>query len=278
MRRTAFFRLCVCVVAVATGALPTAASADNEAQIGAQVYRDLAKKGAIVAASPWYALLNQMGQKIAVLANRQYAYPFRFFLVNEKQPNAFAVPGGNIYVTLPMMTFVKTKEELAGVLCHEVAHDIHHDVPQLNQKAQTTNAIATGLSLLIGGGKNATVGTVLGVGAKLQGMHYSRAVETNADVAGARICAQAGYNPWGMVWLFQAFSRANAGGSFEMLSDHPNDANRISTLETLFRSEPRTFARFNSKRTSGNAIPSPASVAKQYGNVTPSAPAKRAGY
>ena len=61
-----------------------------------------------------------------------------------------AVPGGNVYVTLPLMTFVKNKEELAGVLCHETSHDIHHDVVHLAQKEQTTGLIATGLAILLG--------------------------------------------------------------------------------------------------------------------------------
>ena len=254
------------------------AFAADEAQIGAQVYRDLAKKGAIVAASPWYAVLNQTGGKIAATANKQYAYPFRFVLVKEPQPNAFAAPGGNIYVTLPMMTFVKKKEQFAGVLCHEVAHDIHHDVLTINQKAQTTGMIAAGLSMLIGGGSNAAVNGVLGAGAQLNSLNYSRSAEAGADKAGARICAQVGYNPWGMIWLFQAFSRANTGGKFEMLSDHPNDSSRISALEELFRSDPATFGRFNKNISSGNAMPSLASLQKQYGNVNPSAPAKRNGY
>jgi predicted Zn-dependent protease len=254
------------------------AGAANETAIGAQVYQDLAKKGAIVDASPWYAVLNQMGAKIATIANKRYAYPFRFFLVKEAQPNAFAVPGGNIYVTLPMMTFVKTKEELAGVLCHEVAHDIHGDVPALNQKAQTTGAIAMGLSLLIGGGKDKTVNAILGTGAKLQGATYSRAVEQNADTGGAQICAQSGYNPWGMVWLFQTFAASKTTPTLEMLQDHPNDANRIATLENLFRNNPATYGRFNRNRSSGNAIPSLASLQKSNGNVRPTAPAKRPGY
>jgi len=252
--------------------------AADEAQIGAQVYRDLVKKGTLVNASPWYAVLNQMGGKVAAVADKRYTYPFRFFLVNEKQPNAFAVPGGNIYITVPMMSFVKNKEELAGVLCHEVAHDINHDVPALNQKAQTTNAIAAGLSLLIGGGSNQTINTVLGAGARLQGLHYSRGAEENADTTGARICAQAGYNPWGMIWLFQSFSRANTGGAFEMLSDHPNDSHRISRLEALFKAEPGRFARFSSNRSSANAMPTLASLQRQNGSIRPAAPAKRAGY
>ena len=267
---------------LATSAILVAATlparAADEAAIGAQVYRDLAKKGAIVATSPWYAVLNQTGGKIATVANKQYAFAFHFILVKEAQPNAFAAPGGNIYVTLPMMTFVEKKEQFAGVLCHEVAHDIHHDVLTINQKAQTASMVAAGLSMLIGGGSNASVNGILGSGAKLQSLNYSRSAEAGADKAGARVCADVGYNPWGMVWLFQAFSRANTGGSFEMLSDHPNDSNRISTLEELFRSDPRTFGRFNKNISSGNAMPSLASLQKQYAKAGPLAPARRAGY
>jgi len=264
-------------VVLAVGWFAPARAAD-EAAIGAQVYRDLVRKGVLVDASPWYAVLNQIGSKIAAVANAQYAYPFRFILVSDKNPNAFAVPGGNIYVTVPMMTFVKTKEELAGVLCHEVAHDIHHDVPQLNRKAQTTNVVAAGLAVLIGGGNNQSLNAILGAGAHLQGLHYARGVEENADTAGARICAQANYNPWGMVWLFASFSKANAGGTFEMLSDHPNDSHRISRLERLFAAEPNTFARFNRNRSSGAPIPVLASLRSQFGDAKPAAPAKRPGY
>src|SRR5579864_3817992 len=81
----------------------------TEMQIGQQVYQQLQQKGEIVSSSPYYATLDEIANKIKAVANPQYFVPFHFILVNESQPNAFAVPGGNVYVTTSMMKFVKNK-------------------------------------------------------------------------------------------------------------------------------------------------------------------------
>lgn len=273
-RRTVATTIALIFFAAAT-ALP--APAQDEAQIGAQVYQELSKKGEIVDASPWYAVLNEVGERVARIGNGQYQYPFHFVLVKEKQPNAFAVPGGNVYVTLPLMSFVRNKEELAGVLCHEMSHDIHHDVVHLAQKQQTTGLIAVGLDILFGS-RSAVVGNAIGIAAQLQDLHFSREVEESADHLGAENCARAGYNPWGMVWLFEEFEKADTGGQMEMLSDHPTDQHRIDALKAEFRSEPELFSRFSSSSSSARKMPTLASLQGNYGNVGPFAPAKRAGY
>ena len=91
---------------------------ETELQIGQQEYQQLQQKGEILTDSPYYSILNPIADRIKRVADQQYFTPFHFILVNEKSPNAFAVPGGNVYVTTAMMKFVKNKEELAGVLCH----------------------------------------------------------------------------------------------------------------------------------------------------------------
>src|SRR5438270_7029414 len=83
-----------------TAAAPALAYSDEEQQelqIGQQVYRQLEQKGEIVSTSPYYATLNSIAARIAPVANEHYFVPFHFILVNEKQPNAFSVPGGNVY-------------------------------------------------------------------------------------------------------------------------------------------------------------------------------------
>lgn len=248
------------LIVLSLGAIP--ASGADEAQIGAQVYQELAKKGEIVGASPWYAVLNEIGRNVARIGNPQYDYPFHFILVREKQPNAFSVPGGNVYVTLPLMTFVRNKEELAGVLCHEMSHDIHHDVVHLMQKNQTTGLIATGLQILLGGHSPV----------------LRRDVEENADHLGAQNCARAGYDPWGMVWLFEQFEKADTGGQMGMLSDHPTDQHRIDALKTEFARDPELFGRFSPNPASAHKMPSLAQLQARYGEVHPFAPARRPGY
>src|SRR5579884_4115496 len=96
----------------------------TELQIGQQEWQQLQQKGEIVTSSPYYNILNPIAKRIASVADKQYFVPFHFYLVNEKDPNAFAVPGGNVYVTTALMRFVKNKEELAGDLCHETSHDM----------------------------------------------------------------------------------------------------------------------------------------------------------
>src|SRR5476651_2261845 len=123
-------------LALCAGSASIASAADNEQQIGQQVYAQLQQKGEIIADSPYYAILNPIAEQIKRVADPQYQFPFNFILVHEKSPNAFAVPGGNVYVTDSLMTFVKNREELAGVLCHETSHDIHHDVVNNQAKDQ----------------------------------------------------------------------------------------------------------------------------------------------
>lgn len=214
-------------------------------QIGQQVYQQLQQKGEIVTKSPYYSTLDSIAARIAPVADRQYYVPFHFILVNESQPNAFSVPGGNVYVTTSMMKFVKNKEELAGVLCHEVNHDLHHDVYNLYMKNQRLSLYA-GIAQMLLGRNSGLLNGAIGLGANLESLNFSRAVEHNADHGGAYTCAQAGITPYGMLWLMQQFEANPPGGTPpEFLSDHPSDSHRVEALQSEFASDPATFSRFN---------------------------------
>src|SRR6202163_310176 len=247
----AFMGLAVVTLAGTLPALAQQSSDDQiETKIGQQEYQQLQQKGEIIGNSPYYAILNPIAQQIKRVADPQYFHPFQFILVHETQPNAFAVPGGNVYVTDSLMKFVQNREELAGVLCHETSHNIHHDVLHLYQKAQKANmtySIGDALAnILTGGRASRAIDTAAGIGFSLQTATYSRDVESSADHKGAETCAQAGSNPWGMVWLFQQFEKADTGGSMEMLSDHPTDQHRIDDLKREFAANPSLFGRYPS--------------------------------
>lgn len=217
----------------------------QELQIGQQVYQQLSQKGEIIRSSPYYTTLNSIAARITPVADKKYFAPFHFILVHESQPNAFSVPGGNVYVTDSMMTFVKNKEELAGVLCHEVSHDVHHDVMNVYQKNQQLGLYATIADLLLGGGRNQIANTVINLAANLKSLTFSRAVEHDADHTGAYICAQSGVDPYGMVWLMEQFEANPTASPPEFLSDHPSDSNRIQALKQEFAADPGTFGKFN---------------------------------
>ena len=230
-----------------SAAAPALAYTDEEQQelqIGQQVYQQLQQKGEIVSSSPYYTTLNSIAARIAPVADQHYFVPFRFILVNESQPNAFSVPGGNVYVTTSMMRFVHNKEELAGVLCHEVNHATHHDVYNLYVKEQRLSLYA-GLASLLFGRNSGLINGGINLLANLQALHFSRDVEHSADYGGAYTCAQAGISPYGMVWLMQQFEANPSGTPPEFLSDHPSDSHRIGSLDSEFASDPNTFSRFN---------------------------------
>jgi predicted Zn-dependent protease len=234
------------------GAAPARAQSNDqiEMQIGQQEYQQLQKKGEIISNSPYYAILRPIARQIKRVADPQYFHPFQFILVHEAQPNAFAVPGGNVYVTDSLMKFVRYREELAGVLCHETSHDIHHDVLHLfqkQQKAATVYTIGDFLANLATGGKySGVIDTLANVGFQFQALRYSRDVEAAADYKGAITCAQAGSNPWGMVWLFQRFEKIDTNAPPEFISDNPTNQARIAALEQEFRSNVALFGRYSS--------------------------------
>jgi predicted Zn-dependent protease len=223
-----------------------------EMQFGQQEYAQLSQRGAIVQSSPYYPELQQVSQRVAAVADPQYFAPFHFILINNSSPNAMAAPGGNVYVTTSLMQFAQNQDELAAVLCHEVSHDIHHDVVNEQQKDQRLQSLSNlaGVFAPFGILGAAATGAV-GLGAGAQSKSYSRQAESNADRAGAYTCAQAGFNPYGMVWLFQRMdsmpkqSTSSGMSSMEMFADHPTDGHRVSDLENLFKSDPATFARFD---------------------------------
>ena len=228
---------------------------DEEVQMGQEVFNELKAKGEIIESSPLYDQLMPIVDPIIRAAQPRYNHPFKFYLVHETQPNAFATPGGNVYVVDSLMYFVKNKEQLAGTLCHEVSHTIHHDTMELMEKREKIKERQIGAAVLMGPTRAHLLAIAL-LG-KLHSLGYSRDVESRADLTGSDVCAQTGYNPWGLVWLFQEFKDANPNEIPQLLSDHPDDQNRINALEHHFRQNPSVFGKFNpdSKSATQFAVP-----------------------
>ena len=216
---------------------------DEEVQMGQEVFNELKAKGEIVESSPLYDQLRPIADAITRSAQPRYNHPFKFYLVHETQPNAFATPGGNVYVVDSLLYFVKNTEQLAGTLCHEVSHTIHHDTVTLMEKQARLERREIGAAVLLGPTR-AHMLAILLLG-KLHSLSYSRDVESRADLTGSDVCAATGYNPWGLVWLFQDFKNANMGQVPQLLSDHPNDQNRVDALEYHFRQNTSVFGKFN---------------------------------
>ena len=235
---------------------------DPEVQLGQEVFNELKAKGEIVESSPLYDQLRPIVEPITEAAQPRYNHPFKFYLVHETQPNAFATPGGNVYVVDSLLYFVRNADELAGTLCHEVAHTIHHDTMTLMEKQEKLEKREIGAAILLGP-TQAHVLAILLLG-KLHSLSYSRDVESRADLTGSDVCAATGYNPWGLVWLFQDFDNANLGQVPQLLSDHPSNQNRVEALERHFRQNPSVFAKFNPDAKSAAPFVVPKNVAEVF--------------
>jgi predicted Zn-dependent protease len=231
---------------------------DEEVQMGQEVFNELKAKGEIIESSPLYEQLKPIADAITRAAQSRYNHPFKFYLVHENQPNAFATPGGNVYVVDSLLYFVKNTEELAGTLCHEVSHTIHRDSVTLMEKQSRLERREVGAAVVLGPTR-AHLLAILLLG-KLHSLSYSRDVESRADLTGSDICAAAGYNPWGLIWLFRDFDNANLGQMPQILSDHPSNLNRVDALENHFRKEPAVFGKFSPDAKSASPFVVPKNV------------------
>jgi predicted Zn-dependent protease len=235
---------------------------DQETELGQEMYKELTNKGEIIESSPLYDALRPIADSISRVAQSRYSHPFKFYLVHETQPNAFATPGGNVYVVDSLLYFVKNTEQLAGTLCHEVSHTIHRDSIALMEKRNRIKRHEIEAAILLG----PTRAHILAIAlmGDLHSLGYSREAESNADVTGSDICAAAGYNPWGLVWLFQAFQNAETRQLPQLLSDHPANGVRIQTLEKHFRDNPSVFAKFNTDPKSATPFVVPKDAPEQF--------------
>src|SRR5712671_1377631 len=235
---------------------------DDEQQVGQEVFDELRAKGEIVASSPLYKDLEPIVAAVTRTAQPRYNHPFRFYLVHESAPNAFATPGGNVYVTDSLLYFVKNTEELAGTLCHEVSHTIHHDSMNLIEKERKIERREIGAAILLG----PTRAHVLAIAlfGKLRSLGYSREAESAADVTGSDICAASGYNPWGLVWLFQDFDAADTAHIPQLLSDHPDNQHRVAALKQHFRENPSVFASYSNDATTARPYVAPKNATEAF--------------
>jgi predicted Zn-dependent protease len=163
----------------------------------------------------------------------QPAFRYSFDVVNLRDINAFALPGGPMFVNRGMIQASRSEGEVAGVMAHELAHVIlRHGTVQATrgQKFQLGAIAGQVLGSIIGGRKGAAVaqGTEMGLGAYF--LKYSREFEREADLFGAQLMAHAGYDPRQMASMFQTIERQGGNRGPEWLSSHPNPGNRVQAI------------------------------------------------
>ena len=209
-----------------------AVSEAEEIKAGQQVARQAEKEfgPALSANDPMQRRARQIGAQFARLSQRRnipYSYTV---LRNDKVLNAFAAPGGPIFVTTKLMQTVSNDAELAYVLGHETAHiDRRHIVKQV-EKQQKLGVGAAILGAIFG----RRVGAIGNIYGSLQSLKYSRADENESDTVGVRMMAQLGYDPRAAVTML---GKLGGGGGVEILASHPDPKARQTSVQNLINRE-----------------------------------------
>ena len=183
--------------------------------------------------SPETQYVRQIGKRLESVIPQQYSWPFQFHVIASKEINAFALPGGPMFVNLGAITAAGNEAELAGVMAHEMSHVyLQHSAKMMKQN--TAPNVIAGLGQILGsmiggvGGAAAAIGGQLGGG--MLSMKYSRTDEAQADATGAIIMYRAGYDPRALARFFERLQTEAGSHGPQFLSDHPNPGNRQEAI------------------------------------------------
>lgn len=165
-----------------------------------------------------------------------YRDAFRFTLLADPQTvNAFALPGGQVFITAALFHALETEGQLAGVLGHEVGHVIERHGNKRMAKEQLFQGLATAGGVAGGDQQSARMAQAA---AQMVSMKYGRDDELESDKWGVRLTAMAGYDPRAMIGVMQVLDAASQGQSPpEFLSTHPKPANRVAYIERVIAEE-----------------------------------------
>ena len=181
--------------------------------------------------------VEDVGGRLAGAIPPEFRYPefrYTFDVINQKEINAFALPGGPMFLNRGMIEAARSEGEMASVMAHEISHvALRHGTA--NAGKQQTGAILGTLGQIVGGILGGPVGGVIGLGSQVGAQafvtKYTREYERQADLLGSQIMARAGYDPRDMARMFETIEKQDGGsGGPEFLSSHPNPGNRAAAI------------------------------------------------
>ncbi|BDI31806.1 hypothetical protein CCAX7_38570 [Capsulimonas corticalis] len=301
-RRTFAGALCA-VIAISAGAARADTivlsdkdkkQADIESKQGADVAAEVAKQMKLSTDKAQLDRVNTIGQKIAAFANttrisidpkygfgndRVFPFTWHFNVVDSKEVNAFSLPGGYVYVNTGLLNFVRSDDELAAVLGHEITHAAHHHSVELAHK-QSQFSSGTMIAMVAAALAHIDMGSVAtaanGIGMSQMNNHYGENAERDADHGGLILMQKAGYNPVAALTFMQRLAEQESHGvdiDYGILQDHPFTKERVGTIGTQLAQmdiavTPKTVATVtNAKRFSVQDDPLPGAKSIVLGDV-----------
>ncbi len=247
----------------------------DDVRLGRQAAAEVEQQMPILRDAEATSYISGVGQRLVNSIPSEFQHPefqYYFKIVNARDINAFALPGGPMYVNRGMIEAAHNEGEMAGVMAHELSHEIlRHGTAQAT-KAQKYGLLAgiLGIGGQILGGPAGAAAQIAGQGVGVYFLKFSREYETEADLMGARIMANAGYDPRDLANMFKTIERESGGSSGGFLSDHPSPADRYARInqeaQYLRVANPirdtRDFDRIQARLRSMGRAPSMAEIAR----------------
>lgn len=208
----------------------------QDVQLGREAAAEARKELPLLNDSRVDDYVERVGARLAAAFPPEFKHPefrYSFDVVNQKDINAFALPGGPMFLNRGMIEAAKTEAEMAGVMAHELSHvALRHGTAQATkgEKFQIGAIAGQVLGAIVGG----TAGSIISQGSQFglstYFLKYSREYETQADLLGAQVMARAGYDPKQMANMFKTIESQGGTGGPEFLSSHPNPGNRYNAI------------------------------------------------
>lgn len=208
----------------------------DDVQAGRQAAAQVEQQMPILRDEMVESYIERVGQRLVSAIPQEFQHPgfrYSFKVVNARDINAFALPGGPMYINRGMIEAARNEGELAGVLAHEISHvALRHGTAQAT-KAQKYSILA-GIGAIAGAVIGGVPGAIVGQGSQAAVgtyfLKFSREYETEADVLGAQMMANAGYDPRDLANVFRTIQQQSGGGGPQFLSSHPNPSNRFERI------------------------------------------------
>src|SRR3954452_16862318 len=208
-------------------------SLEKEIALGKQLAEEVARQSKLSQDPTIVEFINRLGQTL--VRNSDAKLPFTFQVVEDDVPNAFALPGGFIFVNTGLIKLASEEDELAGAVAHEIAHVAARHMTCQATKGQIAGIASIPASILLGGGLGGYgARQAMGVGAQTAFLKLSRGAETEADYLGTQYLYAAGYDPTGAISIFEkieSLQKRQPGALGRLFSTHPMDADRIDKTQ-----------------------------------------------
>jgi predicted Zn-dependent protease len=237
----AFLMVCLAVHGFPLQRVAFALSIDEEKKLGREFMLKIQERYEFVQDAFVNEYMNELGQYLIRPLETKH-FPYRFYVINENELNAFAAPGGHIVFFTGLIDMMEEVDELAGILCHEIAHisarHLSHRIEQSKKIGLATMAGVLAAILLGGKAASALMAGAVGAGAQAQ-LHFSRNDERQADQLGFKYIEAAGYNPKGMINMFKKLERISLVRGMNIppyLLTHPAGTERMSNLDSMLQS------------------------------------------